>query len=612
MNALEQLNLAAPITDTYTAVESMIIAKIAEQIAGNPQGLINNSSQWRIQMLARMGRFTKDTAKIISSRTKGIGRDIENAINSAAEAVVRENGLEMTGRLAENIRSALSNYDRQAIRGKYNQVNTVMQYKAKQAYLNSVNGVASRFERIQQKELDNKQEHLDVLNRNAMAAALGERSRTEALRATIEKMSDKGIPAFIDKAGREWSPETYVNMDIRNTVKNAANAAQFASIEELGQDVVLVSSHAGARPLCAPYQGKLYSLSGKSGTIRDLHGKEYHFEPWSSTSYGKPAGLLGINCGHTIRGVSDGAFVNREKQYSEKENSEEYEKVVKQRELERSVRKLKTKRNALQAAGDTEGVKEYNKRIKAANQRLQEYCDTNGLYNRRDRTEVYGYVGKKIKPDDTQSQFREVLLDKINPTTIQRGRNITTYRVTNANNQIYVSSNAHIKPKKMHKIDMKVSEVYEMMGLSGAENKPEIFIITGDEMAKTAVAVYQPVQNRLLINENIALYKKEEAPEILSIFACYKDDRSSYVHELYHWKDAEEYRKENGDITSANYSDYEEWVNRKSKKTLDKVVKRGYNISDLSEYGRECFDIEDFAEAHTEYRTQIALRGGKV
>ena len=47
-------------------------------------------------------------------------------------------------------------------------------------------------------------------------------------------------------------------------------------------------------------------------------------------------------------------FINREKQYSEKENSEEYEKVTKQRAHERDIRKQKTTRNALKAAGDDE------------------------------------------------------------------------------------------------------------------------------------------------------------------------------------------------------------------------------------------------------------------
>jgi len=243
---------------------------------------------------------------------------------------------------------------------------------------------------------------LDILNKNALEVTLGEKSRTEAVRDTIRAMSDKGIPAFVDAAGREWSPEAYVNMDIRNTAKNAALMSEFESAKELGQDVILVSSHAAARPLCAPYQGKFYSLSGKAGTITDAYGKEYTYEPLSSTSYGEPAGLFGINCGHTFRGVEDGLFVNNEEIYDEKENSEEYEKVQKQRALERDIRKNKMKRDALKAAGDDEGAREYDLKVRQGNKRMNEYCAENGLAVRKDRTQVYGYSdpGRKKKRED--------------------------------------------------------------------------------------------------------------------------------------------------------------------------------------------------------------------
>jgi len=163
-----------------------------------------------------------------------------------------------------------------------------------------------------------------------------------------------------------------------------------------------VSSHAAARPLCAPYQGKFYSLSGKAGTITDAYGKEYTYEPLSSTSYGEPAGLFGINCGHTFRGVEDGLFVNNEEIYDEKENSEEYEKVQKQRALERDIRKNKMKRDALKAAGDDEGAREYDLKVRQGNKRMNEYCAENGLAVRKDRTQVYGYSdpGRKKKRED--------------------------------------------------------------------------------------------------------------------------------------------------------------------------------------------------------------------
>ena len=391
MNSLQALNLAAPMADTYNRLEEMLLCHIAEQLAANPDTLINATSQWRIKMLAQMGRLTADTAKIIAQMTGKAPEMVESVVSAAVDEVLDEYGLELTDKLSDNISQSLKNYDLQAVKSKYNQVNTVMQYKAKQLYTKSVNGVADRFERIKQKALENSQEYLDVLNKNAMAVVVGEKSRTEALRETIAEMNKKGIPAFVDASGREWSPEAYINMDIRNTAKNSALAAEFASLDELGQDVILVSSHSGARPKCFPYQGKFYSRSGKSGTITDAKGQTYSYSPLKDTSFGEPDGLFGINCGHRMRGVSDGTFINREKAYSEKENSEEYEQVQRQRQKERQIRKEKTHADMLEAAGDAEEAKKYRNRATQHNRELKAYCEENGLSYRKDRTGTYGY-----------------------------------------------------------------------------------------------------------------------------------------------------------------------------------------------------------------------------
>ena len=391
MNSLKALNLAAPMADTYNRLEEMLLCHIAEQLAANPDTLINATSQWRIKMLAQMGRLTADIARIIAQMTGKAPEMVENVVSAAVEEVLDEYGLTLTEKLSDNISQSLKNYDLQAVKSKYNQVNTVMQYKAKELYVKSVNGVADRFARIQQKALDNAQEYLDVLNKNAMAVVIGEKSRAEALRETIAEMNSKGIPAFVDASGREWSPEAYINMDIRNTAKNAALAAEFASLDELGQDVILVSSHSGARPKCFPYQGKFYSRSGKSGTITDAKGNTYSYSPLKDTSFGEPDGLFGINCGHRMRGVSDGTFINREKEYDEKENSEEYEQVQRQRQKERQIRKEKMQADMLEAVGDTEEAKKYCNRAAQHNRELKDYCEENGLSYRKDRTKTYGY-----------------------------------------------------------------------------------------------------------------------------------------------------------------------------------------------------------------------------
>lgn len=391
MNSLEQLNLAAPIIGTYSEIEETILCHIAEQLAANPDMLINATSEWRIKMLAQMGRVNKDTAKIIASKVGKVPAEVQQVVQYSIDNVLSEYGLEANGKIDGSIAMALKNYDLQAIKYKYNQVNTVMKYKAKQAYVSGINSVADKLIRKKQKALENSQEYLDVLNKNAMETVLGEKSRTEAIRETIAEISKKGIPAFVDKNGREWSPEAYIDMDVRNTAKNAALAAEFASLDELGQDIILVSSHSGSRPLCAPYQGKLYSRSGKSGTITDANGKTHTYTPLSETSFGEAAGLFGINCGHHMRGVSESAFINREKEFDSEETSEEYRKIQRQRAMEREIRKKKTKANMLEAAGDMDAAGGLRRLAADENRKLRDYCEKEGIYYRRDRTEVYGY-----------------------------------------------------------------------------------------------------------------------------------------------------------------------------------------------------------------------------
>lgn len=62
----------------------------------------------------------------------------------------------------------------------------------------------------------------DVLNTQTGKVITGVSSRTEALRQALSQIHKEGITGFIDKAGRKWTPEAYVNMDIRTTVHNTA------------------------------------------------------------------------------------------------------------------------------------------------------------------------------------------------------------------------------------------------------------------------------------------------------------------------------------------------------------------------------------------------------
>ena len=445
MTALEALNLAAPIADTYMSVEERLLVRIARQLSLNDDHQLNEVSKWQLKQLAKHGLLRQDAHKIIAAGTKGIPGNVADTVRQAIDDTLAEDGIQNMWhdqRFAESAANAVKHYRNQA-KDVYNQVNTVMKYKAESSFVRAVNTVAEKWQvlrntelagtsqgsilrktaeqRREQSEITNKQDVLNILNSNTASVVSGAESRTKAVRTTIHEMAQKGIPAFVDKSGREWSPEAYVNMDIRATVKNTALEAQFSTMDSLGQDVFEVSSHPGSRPKCRPWQGKLISRSGKTTEITDINGRKHKVIPLSQTSFGEPDGLFGINCGHRPRGVSDGLFRKSSVEYDDEEDKALYNKVCKQRELERKVRKSKTEADMLEAAGDTEGAKEVRRKMAEQNKALKSYCDSNGLKYRSDRVRTYG----SVKPDNDSARRAAMAAEMNKPQTVSAVSNFT-------------------------------------------------------------------------------------------------------------------------------------------------------------------------------------------
>ena len=210
---------------------------------------------------------------------------------------------------------------------------------------------------------------------------------------------------------------------------------------------------------------------------------------------------------------------------------------------------------------------------------------------------------------EANAQLRALVYDMANPVKAFRGKDITLHRVTTAHNALYVSDGARemAKPKIIHQIDMRVSEAMKLMGIQDAENLPAIYVIDGVEMAKSTVAAYNAVENVLFVNIGTAVYSKDNMPDIMKAFACGEDDRSSYIHELYHWLDAEKYRKKYGIITKEKNDDYKAFTIREGKKQLDKLAINGYNIYEISPYAMTMSDAGAFDEIYTEFRTKALL-----
>lgn len=385
--------LSAPLVRTVNDMEDEILRVIAAQLAKD--GNISDTSKWRIRQLARSGEMDKETARIIA-RYSGLEEGFAMAaIEDAAKIemgyvdnAVRAEGLAALtmGGEASAEASAMGAYtafQRQA-KSSLNLVNTVMMYKAKQTFVNGVNKIYYESEK-------SRQDALNTMGKYSAGTVMGQFSLQEATRRCIREMTAKGIPAFVDKRGREWSPEAYVMMDMRSTLGNTARAAQWARCDEYGIKLIEVSSHLGARPGCAPYQGRIFSRDGSSGTTTDGAGNKITYTPLSQTSYGKPDGLFGINCGHVQYPFFPGCSFQSYFPYPKEENAEMYKNHQKQRYYERQIRAAKRECVMLNETGDTEGFKAAAARLKRSKESYRKFTESKGLYLHNDRTQVVGF-----------------------------------------------------------------------------------------------------------------------------------------------------------------------------------------------------------------------------
>lgn len=213
-------------------------------------------------------------------------------------------------------------------------------------------------------------------------------------------------------------------------------------------------------------------------------------------------------------------------------------------------------------------------------------------------------------PKDGQA-YRDVVLDPADTTTSTRdSKTVIATRVSSVNNKLYVSNELTLKRRAVHNIDTGISQAMEKLGISDAENLPKFVVVSDDEMQKNTPSVFRAAENTVYVHEKMG--GKREGKALQEQFAEPKKYESTYVHELIHWKDAEEYRSKFGDIqTAEDYESYKTWLQERAKEKLEKIAESGYDLSSISQYASKSLTDGDFDEAYTEYRVKILYEGGE-
>lgn len=391
MNPREIEEMSWRMAEVYEAAVNRILINLARHFQYINAGEVPSGTWiYQAKKLAEMGQVNKETEKIIldmlgdadgvlralleESILNGL-KDAEPALRKAAENGFLPGGINTPPVLDPGQMQAFSAYYKQSA-DKLNMVNTVMLESTGWAYQATVSDIVNRMNNAQ-----------GILNKATGEVVTGVSSWNDAIRRGVQDMVKNGITGFVDHGGHKWSPEAYVAMDVRTTMANTARAAVDERMDAYGADLYQMSWHNAARPLCFPWQGKVFSRSGNAGEVEDDEGNTVtvHTED-EPESFGYGGGPFGVNCGHYKIPFVPGFSRIRQPQQDAKENAKAYEQSQQQRYLERRLREEKRDLEVMKAQGASEEeLKWQRQRIREASGNINDFCAKTGRTRRRDR-----------------------------------------------------------------------------------------------------------------------------------------------------------------------------------------------------------------------------------
>ena len=336
----------------YIDMENELLLNIAKKLsqgkpmeidkwdAENNQPLYGSGgvNEWQLERLRQLNGLNEENAKIIAKYSGKTIEEVEKVFNKAKEIGQNKD----KGLIEEGVKKGLLNEIDNATEDAL--VNNILS--------TAMTDVLTTFNRQNNSILMSAgDEYVAIVNKVSSQVLAGTKTTAKAMQEAVSQFAEKGLTGFTARNGARWNPEGYTKMVIRTNTQNTINRIQDERIQACGGDFIEISSHIGARPLCSQDQGQIFSLSGYSGYIEDLDGGKVKVRPWSSSTYGKPAGILGINCRHSRYMFVPGLSKKREMDFTKKENDEAYIENQRQRQYERTIRNKKREIAMLKQTG---------------------------------------------------------------------------------------------------------------------------------------------------------------------------------------------------------------------------------------------------------------------
>jgi hypothetical protein len=535
-----------------------------------------NWTQWQAEQLKSLEEYRKHNAKKFGKRFKTINGKVEEMIRTAKADGNASQEAEILEAVKDGFKAPK----------KPSEHSTAEFFKVNDRKLDTL--IKSTTDDLKRAEtavlrMSNDKYRKAIFNAQ-VAMNTGAVTYEKAVDMACKDMLNAGLNCVEYKNGARHTLSDYADMAVKTANKRAYLRGEGEKRAEWGVSLVVVNSRQGGCPDCAKYIGKVfiddvYSNGKKSDGNYPLLStaiKNGLFHPRckdsTSTYYPELDDLDAPLSEDEIKELDRQRGIEEKQQYA-------------QRQAERFDRRAEY------------SLDEDNKRI--AQTRADEWHDrANTLEEKTKQFSLNTNEQKYYRPvfeEDISKTFER----KIEGETIT----IDTRKANTLCDNVYISDKVKLKRKELHNFDMQVRKAFDMLGEVETSGKPEICIVTPEEMRVNAIASYMPMQN--VLNVNSAYFSTSDLSGLQENLACPQDRLSTILHELIHWQDAKNYRAKFGSIN--DYFEYCDYLNKIYAPKVEKLINNGYNIEDISEYAFECLKDKAMDEVYNEYRVSKLL-----
>lgn len=167
---------------------------------------------------------------------------------------------------------------------------------------------------------------------------------------------------------------------------------------------------------------------------------------------------------------------------------------------------------------------------------------------------------------------------------------ISVKQVESYKSPVFVSDKASIKPKALHEINQNTEAALTEWGVS-LDRKPKIVIVSDDEL-RGAVGIYDFCDNTVYYAESVGKKAVQEAAG---------GSGAIEAHEMWHMKQAEDFRQAGWTITRENRTEYLAQLCEKCKKRIDNLGITSDNVKEISKYAADMYLADRFDEVEAEF-----------